>query len=102
LAGHQGPVVVRVTVERAREALVLRVTNTIAADLPHGADGIGLTNVRERLSVQFEDRARLAAGPVQNEWISEITLPEIHAPRERRSVARVPSAAPAAPLVRIR
>ena len=32
LAGHQGPVVVRVAVERAGESLVLRVTNTIAAE----------------------------------------------------------------------
>jgi LytS/YehU family sensor histidine kinase len=102
LAGHQGPVEVRVAVEKTHEALVLRVTNTIAEDLPHGADGIGLTNVRERLAVQFEGRAQLAAGPLQNEWISEITLPEVHAPRERRSIPRDASAAPVAPLVRAR
>ena len=67
------------------DALVLRVTNTIAADATPGADGIGLTNVRERLAVQFEGRASLAAGPRGAQWVSEITLPVMHASPDRRS-----------------
>jgi len=77
LAGHQGPVVVRVAVERAGETLALRVTNTVAADAVPGAEGIGLNNVRERLAVHFEGRASLAAGPRGAQWCSEITLPEM-------------------------
>jgi two-component system sensor histidine kinase AlgZ len=102
LAGHQGPVRVCVTVEKTQEALVLRVSNTIAADQPRGADGIGLANVRERLAVQFEGCAQLAAGAVGNEWISEITFPQIHAPRERRSASHAGTTAPASPFAGVR
>ncbi len=93
LAGHQGPVVVRIAVRRSAEGLVLRVTNTIAKDKPRGTDGIGLSNVGERLAVQFEGRARLTAGPQGTEWSSEITLPEIQDSPDRRGAS---SPAPAA------
>jgi hypothetical protein len=92
LAGHRGPVEVRVTIHKANETLILRVTNTIAADTPLGVDGIGLTNVRERLAVQFGRRAELRAGPSGTEWTSEISLPELHDSPDRSSV---PSAAAA-------
>jgi signal transduction histidine kinase len=72
-------------VHREDGMLILRVANTRAADQAIGADGIGLKNVRERLAVQFEGRAGLAAGPSGAEWISEITLPEIHDSSDRRS-----------------
>jgi hypothetical protein len=78
LAGHQGPVAVKVTVRRDAGAVILRVTNTITADQATGADGIGIKNVRERLAVQFEGRALLTTGPEGMQWISEIRLPEIH------------------------
>jgi hypothetical protein len=97
LAGHQGPVVVEVAVRRSAEGLVLCVTNTIAKDKPPGADGIGLNNVRERLAVQFEGRARLTAGPQGTnqgaQWRSEITLPEIQDSPDRQAAS---SAAPIA------
>jgi hypothetical protein len=51
--------------------------------------------VRERLSVQFEGRARLTAGPAESEWVSEITLPEIHASPDRRKVRPAASRAAA-------
>ncbi len=88
LAGHQGPVEVRVAVERTHEALVLRVTNTIAAQAAPGAEGIGLNNVRERLAVQFEGRAGLTAGPRGAQWCSEITLPVMHDSPDRRGTRR--------------
>src|ERR1700733_9265106 len=91
LAGHQGPVVVRVSIRRAEESLILCVNNTIAPGKIAGADGIGRSNVRERLSVQFEGRAGLAAGPRESEWVSEITLPEIHASPNRHSARRMAS-----------
>jgi len=78
LAGHQGPVTVRITVRMAEDVLTLAVINTIAPDKLAGEEGIGLNNVRERLAVQFEGRAGLAAGEAGGEWRSEITMPAIH------------------------
>jgi LytS/YehU family sensor histidine kinase len=90
LAGHQGPVEVLIAVGATDDSLVIRVSNTIAAGRTAGTEGIGLSNVRERLAVQFEGRARLAAGPsgrdapAGREWVSEITLPRMRAAPERR------------------
>jgi signal transduction histidine kinase len=77
LAGHQGPVEVRVTVHAAREILTLRVSNTIAGNKAIRQEGIGIKNVRERLAVQFEGRAAFNTGPHGTLWISEITIPEL-------------------------
>jgi signal transduction histidine kinase len=95
LAGHQGPVSVRLEVARVGDSLVLRVTNTIAAGKLPGPPGIGISNVRERLAVQFEGRASLVAEPRANEWVSEITLPQIHASPEPRSARRTSILTPA-------
>ena len=78
LAGHQGPVTVRISVCMTLDVLTLSVINTIAPDKFTGEEGIGLNNVRERLTVQFEGRAGLAAGGARGEWRSEITMPAIH------------------------
>jgi signal transduction histidine kinase len=88
LAGHQGPVTVRISVRSAYEMLILRVSNTIAENKTLGEPGIGIKNVRERLTVQFEGRATLTAGAQGSEWVSEISLPEIHDSPERRGVRR--------------
>jgi hypothetical protein len=88
LAGHQGPVLVRVAIQSAHAMLTLRVTNTMAEDRAGGAEGIGIRNVRERLAVQFEGRANLAAGPHGSEWISEITLPAVIDSPELRAASR--------------
>src|SRR5271163_2665950 len=88
LAGHQGPVSVRLDVARVGDSLRLRVTNTIAAGKLPGPPGIGISNVRERLAVQFEGRASLVAEARGNEWVSEITLPQIHASPEMHSTRR--------------
>jgi Histidine kinase len=77
MAGHQGEVIVAVTLSMAEETLTLRVTNSVAPDRIVGADGIGLRNVRERMAVQFEGRANLSAGSMGSEWISEITMPAV-------------------------
>jgi hypothetical protein len=78
LAGHQGPVTVRIAVRMAQDVLTLSVFNTTAPDQLPGAPGIGLNNVRERLAVQFEGRAGLSASGAGGEWCSEITMPAIH------------------------
>jgi sensor histidine kinase YesM len=77
LAGHEGPVSVRVEASVAGETLVLRVVNNLAPSRRglHGP-GIGLANVRERLSVQFGERASFTAGPGgDHEWVAEIHMP---------------------------
>ncbi len=93
LAGHQGPVVVRLGVETAGDMLIVRVSNTVAENKVAGEEGIGINNVRERLSVQFEGRAMLNTRSEASLWISEITMPQIPGSPERRSVKQ------AAPLV---
>jgi len=75
LAGHQGPVVVRVSAMSSRGALILRVTNTAAAERASGSSGIGLRNVRDRLAIQFGDRASFNAARDGREWIAEIHMP---------------------------
>jgi hypothetical protein len=89
LAGHQGPVTVRIGVQMVYEELVISIFNTMAPQGMAGEAGIGLKNVRERLAVQFEGRAKLTAEGVDGEWCSEITMPAIQqAPvRESRPVA---------------
>lgn len=76
LAGHEGQVMVRVDAVVNEEMLCLRVINTVAAGKPAGCAGIGLRNVRERLAIQFGDRASFSAMPgYDNVWIAEVRLP---------------------------
>jgi len=76
LAGHQGPVVVRVSADSARGMLTLRVTNTVAAERQTRDGGIGLRNVRDRLAIQFGERATFRTEPAEGgEWIAEIRMP---------------------------
>lgn len=78
LAGHEAMVMVRVEVQIHEESLVLRVINTIARQSTAGPNGIGLTNVRERLDVQFGADASFSAGPsAGDEWTAEITIPTL-------------------------
>src|SRR5260370_36671358 len=76
LAGHNGPVEIRVEVTLCGENLLLRVINTIAPNSITGRDGIGLRNVRERLAVQFAERATFKAQAAgAGAWITEIRMP---------------------------
>jgi LytS/YehU family sensor histidine kinase len=76
LAGHEGPVMVRVDAVVNDEMLSLRVVNTIAPGKRQGCAGIGLRNVRERLAIQFGDRASFSAmAGYDNVWIAEVRLP---------------------------
>ena len=78
LAGHGGPVSVRVEAQLTNEKLILRVVNTVVGAKTGSGEGIGLRNVRERLAVQFGDRStfnsRADSGGV---WCAEIGLPEL-------------------------
>jgi Histidine kinase len=75
LAGHNASVEVRVEAIVCGESLLLRVINTIAPNSVAGRDGIGLRNVRERLAVQFGERAKFTVVADANNWISEIRMP---------------------------
>ena len=76
LAGHEGPVTIRVEAYASGERLTLRVLNTIAPGRAAGLTGIGIANVRERLEVQFGDTASFTAGPVEDDvWLAEIHMP---------------------------
>ena len=75
LAGHQGPVVVRVSAVSLRGELMLNVTNTLGARRAGGNGGIGLRNVRDRLAIQFGERASFRAGPGEGDWVAEIRMP---------------------------
>jgi signal transduction histidine kinase len=88
LGGHQGPVVIRVTVQSGRDMLTLRVSNSVAGDRELGHEGIGINNVRERLAVQFEGKATLTTGPRDSQWVSEITMPAVYDSPERSGVRR--------------
>jgi hypothetical protein len=99
LAGHQGPVVVRVAAMSSRGALILRVTNTMAAEPASGNGGIGLRNVRDRLAIQFGERASFSAARDGREWIAEIHMPLLTDVLEAAPAAadRIRQAAPAEP-----
>jgi two-component sensor histidine kinase len=75
LAGHEGPVTIRIDVETQNDELVLRVTNTMAPSKLVNRDGIGLRNLHERLAVQFGPRASLNATAEDGTWIATIRLP---------------------------
>ncbi|HEX5462419.1 MAG TPA: histidine kinase [Steroidobacteraceae bacterium] len=76
MAGHQGPVVVRVWASSSRGVLTLRVTNTVAAQHAAREGGIGLRNVRDRLAIQFGERSSFhAAHDESGQWVAEIRMP---------------------------
>jgi hypothetical protein len=76
LAGHDGPVEITIEVATSDDVLMLRVVNTIASGSTAASNGIGLRNVRERLSVHFGDRANLSAGSTDSHrWIAEARMP---------------------------
>ena len=81
LAGHDGPVNIRIAVDVVGDRLSIRVVNTIAPRYRPGEPGIGLRNVRERLAIQFGEQASFSAeaGP-NNEWLARLELPAL---RER-------------------
>ncbi|HEX4387547.1 MAG TPA: hypothetical protein VH109_02870, partial [Steroidobacteraceae bacterium] len=73
---HDGAVTITVEVNAVGETLALRVLNTIAPGKAAGGNGIGIANVRERLEVQFGERARFtSAAAAENLWMAEIVMP---------------------------
>jgi hypothetical protein len=78
LAGHEEEVRVRIEVASDADTLTLRVRNTLPPGGAHNAEGIGLRNLRERLLVQFDRRARFTVGPDgADAWLAEIRMPRL-------------------------
>jgi hypothetical protein len=78
LAGHDGPVNIRITVDVIGDRLAIRVFNTVAPRYRPGEQGIGLRNVRERLAIQFGDQASFTAEPgPNNDWIARLEIPAL-------------------------
>jgi hypothetical protein len=78
LAGHEGPVEIRLEVDLSAERLAVRVVNTTSAHESAVAEGIGLRNVRERLAVQFGARASLdARRAATTSWMAEVVMPPL-------------------------
>jgi hypothetical protein len=76
LADHVGSVTVRVEISASGDGLTLRVVNSMAPGRARQPDGVGLRNVRDRLAVQFGDRATFDAQAVgSNEWVAQIHMP---------------------------
>jgi signal transduction histidine kinase len=78
LAGHAEAVEIRVEAIEEGQMLRLRVSNTIDRHEPAGREGIGLKNVRERLAIQFGERAKFeASARAGGQWVAEIRLPRL-------------------------
>jgi two-component system, LytTR family, sensor kinase len=76
LAGHDAAVVIRVEALVHEETLFLRVINSMSRQQPTEHVGIGLKNVRERLAIQFGERATFHASKGDDDsWIAEIRMP---------------------------
>ena len=73
---------VRVNASSTRGMLTLRVTNSVAAESAPREGGIGLRNVRDRLAIQFGERATFHAGPAEGLWVAEIRMPLLTDVRE--------------------
>ena len=83
LSDHSGPVRIDVTWDLSPYRLQLRVVNSMVPGGTPGIDGFGLRNVRERLAVQFGQRAVVSSTPVDaSTWVAILHLPVL---REWRS-----------------
>jgi hypothetical protein len=78
LGGHEGEVQVHVEVASDGDTLTLRVRNTLPRGREGNAEGIGLSNLRERLALQFGGRVTCTVGPTgAGEWLAEIRMPHL-------------------------
>ena len=78
LAGHSGTVKISLAVIASPEVLTIELINTTAPGMAPGTEGVGLSNVRERIAVQFGVKASLDVGPIdQSTWRSRLRLPAI-------------------------
>jgi hypothetical protein len=92
LDNHSGPVRIEVTAALTGDELVLRVVNSAATREGTVSHGIGLRNVRERLTVQFGSRASLRSGFEDTAtWTAELRLPALREWQPPASRATAPA-----------
>jgi hypothetical protein len=72
---HDLPVRIRVASSVSADQLTLTVTNSVKAGQVPNRPGIGLSNVRRRLELQFAGRASFTAGMNGLEWRARICMP---------------------------
>jgi LytS/YehU family sensor histidine kinase len=85
LAGHDGPVHIAITTHVEAGTLVVRIANTVSPARVVSRAGIGLTNVRERLQVQFGARASLDTSlDPSTGWVAEVRMPALPDPPAAR------------------
>ena len=77
LEGHRGAVNIRIGIRETSDSLLLEIVNGMSTDIAPGESGIGLNNVRERLTVQFPAQARLSTFVENGHWRAEISMPII-------------------------
>lgn len=88
LFGHSGQVRIDVTWDLSPHRLQLQVVNSTGSGDAPSCGGLGLRNVRERLSVQFAGRAVLNSSPGANStWVATIHLPVLREWRPGSTVA---------------
>ena len=75
---HDLPVQIRVAASVSAERITLRVTNTVKAGQVANRAGIGLSNVRRRLSLQYAGRAAFTAGMNGQHWEACISMPLVY------------------------
>lgn len=76
LADHSGPVRIDVSWSISPSGLQLRVMNSVGPGKALRLGGFGLRNVRERLVVQFGERAALSSAPGDaTTWVATLHLP---------------------------
>jgi len=81
LAAHGGPVNISIEAQSDAQQLRLVVRNTCAPDAAVGRGGIGVRNVRERLTVHFGDRGVLAARSEKpGVWAAVVEMPLLREP----------------------
>jgi hypothetical protein len=89
LAGHGGAITIRIEALLSSETLILRVINSIAPNHAVRRDGIGLSNVRERLAVQFGPNATVDVGPTDaTTWVAQLTIPVLRELTQQQRSAR--------------
>ena len=77
------PVEIRIEAELRNGALRIAVSNDLVAteatdQLPNSEGaGVGLDNVRHRLSAVFGKRASLTAGPAGGRFVATISIPNV-------------------------
>ena len=90
LADHSGPVRIDVSWRILPSGLELQVVNSFGSGKPPRLGGFGLRNVRERLVVQFGERATLASTPGDaTTWVATLHLPLLREWRTRAADAAV-------------